>query len=321
MKKMLLLLLISGALLSCKNSTNEPVAVEESELMPPPYDTPPYQLSLAQWSLHLRYQAPDAKPLDFPKDAKELGFDGIELVTQLYTKEIEALGFEKVIDSLKNELKTHEVECVLIMVDGEGDLADTNETLRNTAVEKHKKWVDAAAALGAHSIRVNTFGTNDPELWKVTVKDGLLKLSTYAATKNINVIAENHGWLSSNPPLLMEVLDEINFDNCGTLPDFGNWCVERENQERWGTCVKEYPDKYEGVAMMLKRAKGVSAKSHDFDSEGNETTIDYYKMIQLVRDSGYQGRIGIEYEGETLSEVEGINLTRELIYNAYAKTN
>lgn len=320
MKNLLLLLFTIGLLSSCKNTPNESADTSQVVEEPEANSEPVYQLSLAQWSLHKRYQAPDAKPLEFPKDAKELGFDGIELVTQLYTNDIKALGFQKVIDSLKNELQSHGVSCVLIMVDGEGDLADPDEAVRNTAVENHKKWVDAAAELGAHSIRVNTFGTNDPEVWKVTVKDGLLKLATYAATKNINVIAENHGWLSSNPKLVMQVLDEIDMDNCGTLPDFGNWCIERENQARWGTCVQEYPDKYEGIQLMLRRAKGVSAKAYSFDAEGNEEKIDYDRMIQIVRDSGYEGRIGIEFEGETIGEVEGINLTRDLINKAYAKT-
>ncbi len=321
MKKIFLLIMVVTASTACKNANDTASDLAISEELTDTLTEPEYQLSLAQWSLHRRYKAPDGKPLEFPKDAKELGFDGIELVTQLYTKEIKALGFRTVIDSLKHELQTHGVSCVLIMVDEEGDLADPDETVRNSAVISHRKWIDAASELGAHSIRVNTFGTNDPEIWKVTVKDGLTKLANYAATKNINVIAENHGWLSSNPPLVMQVLDEINMDNCGTLPDFGNWCVERAKGEKWGDCVKEYPDRYEGIRLMLPRAKGVSAKANSFDADGNEEKIDYYRMIQLVKDSGFKGHIGIEFESETMDEVEGINLTKALINKAYAKTN
>lgn len=306
---------------ACKNANDPASDLAISEELTPAVIAPEYELSLAQWSLHKRYQAADGKPLEFPKDAKELGFDAVELVSQLYTKEIAALGFRTVIDSLKHELQAHGVTCVLIMVDEAGDIADPDETIRNTAVINHRKWIDAASELGAHSIRVNTFGTNDPEVWKVSVKDGLTKLANYAATKNINVIAENHGWLSSNPPVLMQVLNEINMDNCGTLPDFGNWCIEREKGAKWGACSKEYPDIYQGVALMLPRAKGVSAKAYSFDADGNEEKIDYYRMMQLVKDSGYKGRIGIEFEGENMDEVEGINLTRALINKAYAKTN
>ena len=181
-------------------------------------------------------------------------------------------------------------------------------------MENHKRWVDAASKLGCHSIRVNTFGTNDPEIWKTTVVDGLRKLSEYAATKNINVLCENHGWLSSNPVELMAAIKAVNMENCGTLPDFGNWCVRRkEVNKKWGDCAEVYPDKYEGTKMMMSAAMAVSAKSYDFDEAGNETTIDYVKMLQIVKDAKYTGFIGVEYEGERLNERDGIKATRDLL--------
>ena len=168
------------------------------------------------------------------------------------------------------------------MVDHEPDLADPDEDIRNDAVEAHKKWVDAAAYLGCHSIRVNTFGANDPEVWVKTVKDGLTKLSKYAATKNINVLVENHGWISSDANRVMQVINEINAPNCGTLPDFGNWCIKRSEDYFGGECLEEFPDKYEGIKIMMPAAKAVSAKSYAFDENGNETTIDFLKMLLLL---------------------------------------
>lgn len=189
---------------------------------------------MAQWSLHKYANDENGSPFDFASQAKSMGFEGLEYVSQLYTNDIEALGFDVVIDSLMTLSKTHDVSNVLIMVDNEGNLADPDEAKRNEAVEKHKRWVDAAQKLGCHSIRVNTFGTNDPEIWKTTVVDGLKKLSTYAATKNISVLCENHGWLSSDADKLMIAINDVNMENCGTLPDFGNWCVKRKAGERWG---------------------------------------------------------------------------------------
>ena len=243
-----------------------------------------------------------------------MGFEGLEYVSQLYKYEIEELGFDVVIDSLNKISKKESMQNILIMVDDEGDLADPDENKRNQAVENHKKWVDAASKLGCHSIRVNTFGTNDPEIWKTTVVDGLRKLSEYAATKNINVLCENHGWLSSNPVELMKAINDVNMENCGTLPDFGNWCVKRADvNEKWGDCAEVYPDKYEGTKMMMPAAMAVSAKSYDFDEAGNETTIDYVKMLQIVKDAEYTGFIGVEYEGERLNERDGIIATRDLL--------
>ena len=279
-----------------------------------------FKLSLAQWSLHRYVEEKKNSPFHFASQAKEMGFEGLEYVSQLYKYEIEELGFDVVIDSLNKISKKESMQNILIMVDDEGDLADPDENKRNQAVENHKKWVDAASKLGCHSIRVNTFGTNDPQIWKSTVVDGLRKLSEYAATKNINVLCENHGWLSSNPVELMKAINEVNMENCGTLPDFGNWCVRRADaDEKWGDCAEVYPDKYEGTKMMMPSAMAVSAKSYNFDKEGNETTIDFLKMMQIVKDAGYTGFVGVEYEGDVLNESKGIKATKDLLLSVAAK--
>ena len=274
---------------------------------------PKFKISLAQWSLHKEVREQGVSPFLFAQSAKDMGFEGLEYVSQLYNNEVEELGFETVIDSLKVLSESVGVENVLIMIDGEGNLADPDLEKRNLAVENHKKWIDAAQKLGAHSIRVNTFGTNEPELWKEVVVDGLKKLTTYAATKHINVLCENHGWLSSDAPKLIDAIKAVNMENCGTLPDFGNWCIKRAKGEKWGDCLEEYTDKYEGVEIMLPFAKAVSAKCYDFDDEGNETTIDYGRMLQLIKNSGYKGYIGVEYEGTRLSEREGILNAKKLL--------
>ena len=275
--------------------------------------TPFFKLSLAQWSLHRTFNEDGVDPFKFAELAKADGFEGLEYVNHIYAKQIEAFGFDKVIDSLKQLSELHGISNVLIMIDGEGDLADPSEDVRNEAVENHKKWVDAAQKLGCHSIRVNTFGTIDPELWVPSVVDGLTKLSEYAATKNINVLCENHGWLSSDVPVLMKAIQQVNMENCGTLPDFGNWCVKRKDGAQWGECEEVYPDKYKGIEMMLTKAKAVSAKAYDFDENGYETTLDFPRIIQLVKNSGYTGYIGVEYEGNRLSEKEGIIAIRDLL--------
>ena len=322
MTKITSLLLICCLAFSCKNASEEKkeTAETETETIREAEAAPVYKYSLAQWSMHKMVEEEGSNPFEFAMEAKALGFDAVEYVTQLYEKEIKELGFDAVIDSLKSRGEKHGVSCVLIMVDHEGDLADPDEAKRNLAVENHKKWVDAAVKLGGHAIRVNTFGTNDPEIWINSVQDGLKKLSEYAATKNINVLAENHGWLSSNAPLVMQAINGVNMPNCGTLPDFGNWCVKRVNNERWGECVEEYPDYYEGIRLMMPAAKAVSAKAYDFDSDGNQPKIDYVQMMQIVRDAGYDGYIGIEYEGSNLSEKEGIVATRDLLIKAASKT-
>ncbi|WP_034043012.1 sugar phosphate isomerase/epimerase family protein [Wocania ichthyoenteri] len=273
-----------------------------------------FKISLAEWSLHKTFNDDGVSPFEFAERAKSMGFEALEYVSQLYSKQIDELGFDTVIDSLKKESETYGLKNNLIMVDQEGDLAVPDSVLRNQAVENHKKWVHAAKALGCQAIRVNLPGSSDSEIWKVAAFDGLSKLASYADEQNINVIVENHGGFSSNVAMLVDVIQKVNASNCGVLPDFGNFCIKRVDSE----CVDEY-DMYKGVEEMMPLAKGVSAKSYDFDENGNETKIDFYKMLQLVKNAGYSDFIGVEYEGSRLSEVEGILATKKLLLKASNK--
>lgn len=301
-----------------KSADNIPV--ETAELRPF------FELSLAQWSIHKMIREDRVDPYTFAEKAKEWGFTGLEYVSQLYNPELSDAGYSEeamaaFVEKSNAEAKKHGLKNVLIMIDGQGNLAVNNEAERNETVEKHKKWVDAAAAMGCHAIRVNLNGSMVPEEWKASAIDGLTKLCTYAKTKNINVLVENHGGLSSNAALHAEVMAAVNMDNCGTLPDFGNFCIQRNDPKDYSSGCAEMYDIYKGVTELMPYAKAVSAKSHDFDADGNETEIDYVKMLQIVKDAGYTGFIGVEYEGNVLSEEEGIKATKDLLLEAATKMN
>lgn len=291
------------------------VETEEAKKAMEPF----FKLSLAQWSLHKAIR--DDKTLsnlDFAKKAKELGFEGVEYVSQLYKLQEgnEKASLDSIVAELKKRSEEHSVQNVLIMIDHEGDLSVSDKAARDEAIRRHSMWVDAAAELGCSSARVNLFGgeaEKDPKVWHENSVDGMGRLAEYAATKNINVIVENHGGLSSDAGKVVEVIKAINLPNCGTLPDFGNFCIKRDSGERWGgECVEQY-DIYKGSEELMPYAKGVSAKAYDFDSLGHETTIDYKKMMKIIKDSGFKGFIGVEYEGNNLSEEEGILATKALI--------
>jgi hypothetical protein len=181
---------------------------------------------------------------------------------------------------------------------GEGALGDPDDAKRAKAVDNHRKWLDLAKHLGCHSIRVNAQSDGDRAEQARLSADGLRRLAELAKPLALNVIVENHGGLSSHGDWLAVVMKAVGMDNCGTLPDFGNFY--------------EY-DRYQGVKDLMPFAKAVSAKSYDFDAEGSETKIDYPRMLGLVRAAGYSGWVGIEYEGGRLSEPDGIKATRELL--------
>ena len=267
----------------------------------------PFKISLAQWSLHRTLRSRKITNLDFPKVAKEeFGISGVEYVNSFFKDKAKNTAY---LDDLKNRCKDNGVESVLIMIDGEGALGDADSAKRTKSVENHYRWVTAAKHLGCHSIRVNAKSKGVFSEQVKLAADGLKRLSTFAQKHDINVIVENHGGLSSNGQWLAQVIRKVNMNNCGTLPDFGNFRVSK----------RENYDRYIGVAALMPFAKAVSAKSHDFDKDGNETNTDFQKMMQIVQDSGYQGWVGVEYEGKKLDEYEGIKATKALLEKCFAK--
>jgi sugar phosphate isomerase/epimerase len=269
---------------------------------------PLFKISLAEWSLHRTLRAKGAKITnrDFPAVAKkDYGIDAVEYVNQFFKDKARD---EKYLKDLKKRCTDNGVTSVLIMCDGEGNLGDPDEKKRKAAVENHHKWVEAAKFLGCHSIRVNAYSRGSYEEQLKLAADGLRKLCEYGDKHEINVIVENHGGLSSNGAWLAAVMKKVDHKRAGTLPDFGNFRLERDKKGK-----EKWYDRYKGVKEMMPYAKGVSAKSHDFDEKGNEKHTDYVKMMTIVLDAGYRGYVGIEYEGGKLSEPEGIKATKKLL--------
>ena len=260
-----------------------------------------FDISLAQWSLHKSLFSKKLDNLDFAKTTKEeFGISAIEYVNQFFRDKAKDTAY---LDDLKQRGEDHGVKTLLIMIDGEGRLGDPDDAKRKQAVENHYKWVDAAKHLGCHSIRVNAGSKGSYEEQMKLAADGLRRLSEFGAKHGLNVIVENHGGLSSNGKWLAEVIKTVDLPNCGTLPDFGNFKVSRG----------ETYDRYQGVTELMPFAKAVSAKSHDFDGDGNEIHTDYKKMMKIVLDAGYRGFVGIEYEGSKLDEYAGIKATKKLL--------
>ena len=262
---------------------------------------PLFRISLAEWSLHRALFSKELDHLDFARTAKEeFGIDAVEYVNQFFKHKAADTTY---LGEMKKRAGDHGVRSLLIMVDGEGKLGDPNDGERKKAVRNHRKWIEAAAFLGCHSIRVNAAsgGTWDEQIDRAA--QGLHSLTGFAAEHCLNVIVENHGGLSSNGAWLSEVIRRVDHPRCGTLPDFGNFRIRGD----------EWYDRYKGVKELMPYAKAVSAKSHEFDEDGNETRTDYVKMMKIVLDAGFRGYVGIEYEGGKVSEREGIRLTRTLL--------
>ena len=262
-----------------------------------PAGQPPllFKISLAQWSLHKELQGKKLDHLDFAKTAKGFGIEAIEYVNTFFKDKARDPAY---LNEMNARAAGEGVTQWLIMCDGEGNLGDPDAAKRLTAVENHRKWVEAAKTLGCATIRVNAASSGSFEEQQKLAADGLRKLTEIGAAMDINVVVENHGGLSSNGQWLAGVMKMVGHPRCGTLPDFGNFY--------------EY-DRYQGVADLMPFAKAVSAKTHDFDAQGNDTNKDYRRLMKTVLDAGYHDWVGIEYEGEKLPEREGILKTKQLL--------
>ncbi len=262
-----------------------------------------FKISLAQWSLHKSYWAGERDPLDFAKVAREeFGLRAIEYVNQFFSDKAED---KKYLAELKKRADDQGVQSVLIMIDAEGNMGTLDDAERKQVVDNHKPWVEAAKFLGCHAIRVNAGGKGDPEVVKSAVVNSLSMLSEYAAQGNINIIVENHGGYSSDGAWLADVMKTVNMPNCGTLPDLGNFTINAFPYKKY--------DKYKGTQELMPFSKGVSAKTHEFTPDGKEVDIDYMRMLKIIKEAGFSGHIGIEYEGYKLSEVAGIRATLHLL--------
>lgn len=306
----------SGMLTSCSSkqgseSTSDTTATASTQAKPKDMF---FKISLAEWSLHKTLFDGKMTNLDFPAKAKnDFGISAVEYVNQFFKDKAKDQAY---LADLKKRCDDLGVTSVLIMIDGEGGLGDTKKNQRATAVDNHRKWVEAAKFLGCHSIRVNAYGEGSSEEVAKAATDGLRSLSEFAKDFNIGIIVENHGGYSSNGQWLSKVIADTQMQNCGTLPDFGNFCIKREGDK----CAEMY-DRYKGTEELMKYAKGVSAKANDFDEQGNCIETDYARMLPIVKAAGYTGHIGIEYEGNKLSEEEGIRATKALLERVGAQVS
>ena len=269
---------------------------------------PFFQISLAEWSLHKELFAKTITNLDFPAIAKkEFGISIVEYVNQFFKDKVNDTAY---LNDLLTRCKDNGVSNHLIMIDGEGPLAETDVAKQSKAIDDHKKWVECARYLGCKTVRVNAYGDSkaSPDDTAKAAVLGLSKLGEFAKPMGINIIVENHGGLTSNGQWLAGVMKTVNMKNVGTLPDFGNFCI------KYGAtgCEEKY-DRYKGVAELMPFAKGASAKTYDFDEQGNCLETDYTKTLKIVKDSGFRGIIGIEYEGDKIGERDGIKRTKALL--------
>jgi sugar phosphate isomerase/epimerase len=290
-----------------------------------------FKLAISQFSFASQFWTKKLDPLDFAAKSKELGITGLDYCSMFFADKAKDAAY---LNDLKKRAADNGSYNLRIMVDGEGVLGDLNDSVRLKAVENHYKWMDAAATLGCPMIRVNVEGDGDKDAVAKAAADSLGRLIEYGRRQNIDVIVENHVGISCNAGWLAAVMKQVNSPHCGTLADFGNFCINRTKPETNDIagymktkCLEEY-DRYKGIAELMPFAKGVHAKTHLFDANGDDTETDFYRMFKIIKDSGFKGWVSIEYEGGLfkmykpgspyLGDYEGVAATKKLVEKAGA---
>jgi sugar phosphate isomerase/epimerase len=266
----------------------------------------PFKISLSQWSLHKELLAKRLDPLDFAKAANGFGIDAIEYVSQFYVGKATDRAY---LAELKRRAAGEGVWSALLLINTEGELGAPQAKARQRSVDRHEKWLEAAAFLGCHAVRVNTDSHGSEDEQANWVSDGLRRLCALSDTYGLDVLVENRGGLSSKASWLAEVLQAVGHRRIGSRPDFGSFDLGRGQAY----------DRYQGVRELMPFARAVSARTYDFDERGDETSINFPLMLQIVRDAGYHGYVGIEYDGQRLSERTGIERTKALLERARGK--
>jgi sugar phosphate isomerase/epimerase len=290
-----------------------------------------FNIAISQFSFASQFWTKQLNPLDFPAKSNQLGISGLDYCSMFFADKAKDQVW---LNDLKKRAADNGCYNLRIMVDGEGVLGDLNETVRLKAVDNHHKWMDAAATLGCPMIRVNVEGEGDKDAVSLAAVDSLGRLIEYGSKRNVDVIVENHVGISCNAAWLANVMKQVNSPHCGTLADFGNFCINRTKPETMDIagymktkCLEEY-DRYKGIAELMPYAKGVHAKTHLFNASGDDTETDFYKMFKIIKDSGFKGWVSIEYEGGLfkmykpdspyLGDYDGVVETKKLVEKAGA---
>ncbi|WP_173021370.1 serine hydrolase [Lewinella sp. W8] len=297
-------------LAGCTASPDEvpTVAPQTAEVYP--------RYSLGQWSFHRELFSGEMTSIDFVEAAAELGFDGVEYVNQFFLDRVEDHAF---LDSLAAAAAAADIAGVMLLVDNAGNLGASDPGERQRAIEQHLAWVGAARQLGCPIMRVNAHGDGTPDEIMAACEAAIRPLAVAAGREGVQIVIENHGGISNDGEWLAELVGRLADVGVGSLADFDNWCVERENGQLWGApCTNRY-DRYRGMMDLMPTAVGVSVKAFNFDAAGEEPDIDFGTMFDIIHAHDYRGFLGIEYEGDALPAREGIAATLALAKQSWKR--
>ncbi len=260
-------------------------------------ESPWLKLAVQQYSFNRQLKSGELAMIDYPGTVVEgTGIKALEYFNGHMEEKAGDTGFFEAVRERCDDLGAANT---MMLCRGKDALDSSDPSVRSAAIEGYRPWLEATKILGGQYIRVDVRSDGDPDEQKKHAADGLTALCEVAGNEfDMGIVVENHGGHSGNGKWVADLMKTVGLENCGTLPDFQNF--------------KEY-DPYLGIEEMMPWAKIVCAKSKEFDEAGNEVNVDYRRMLKIVKDSGFTGYIGIEFEGHGVDPIAGINLTKNLI--------
>ena len=252
-----------------------------------------FELSIHQYSLKKLFEEGQLDTFAYPGFVKEqFGFTNVEFAVEF----CDALRADpKKGDAIRDRSEQLGVKHRALLCGAEPTLDAPNEKDRQAAVEDHLKWAEVAEHLGCEFIRVraSTEGDRNEQLDHAT--KGIGALCSALDDSPVSVLIENIAGFSRDPDWLVALVNRIGAKRVGLIADFGNF----------------EGDIYEGMGRLLPFTKSVCTKSWEFDEQGNETKIDFARMMSILKESSFRGCIAIEYLGK--EPVAGVRKTAELI--------
>lgn len=240
-------------------------------------------LSLAGWSLHRQFMRnhQPLKLLDFPQVARRrFGIDAIELNSPFFESTT-----DHYLRELKKRARDEGVAILNIAVDEHDDMCAEGWAAAR-AVNAYAWWIPVAAALGCTAIRANSGGGAIKRFTRRNLEAcgrNFAALAGRARPCRIRILMENHWGLSSDPERMLQVR-QFSGNAFDFLPDFGNW--------------PPHIERYSALARLMPHAHAVHAKAGDIDARGRHPAFDLGRCVQIAKAAGYDGFLGVEYEGK-----------------------
>ena len=175
------------------------------------------------------------------------------------------------LEKVRARVKAAGARLINIQLDGAYDLASANEDERQRSLALAHQWIDAAALLGSHALRVNpgkTGGSIDHSI------ASMKELNRHCIAKRLPLLTENHFGIEMDPAVHLQIRQAAGPENIYTLPDFGNYPVETM---------------WDSLAKILPYAYVVSAKAVDFNVQGEHVSYDFDRCVQLCERAGFKG--------------------------------